>query len=74
MKASVAAWHITMAQSSAPIPQLGHIITWARSQGVQIDGVEPVQIKGRGMGIRAQRNIKVFPPLVWPLIPLANYH
>ena len=34
-------------------------VAWAIERGVQINGVMPAQAPGRGLGVFAQRNIKV---------------
>lgn len=33
---------------------------WAEEQGVQINGIEPARIPGRGVGMVATRDIHVF--------------
>lgn len=38
---------------------LHNLITWAKAQGVVINGIQPSKIPGRGTGILATRKIKV---------------
>lgn len=38
---------------------LHNLITWAKAQGVAINGIQPSKIPGRGTGILATRKIKV---------------
>lgn len=38
---------------------LQNLITWAKTQGVVIDAIQPSKIPGRGTGILATRKIKV---------------
>lgn len=40
-------------------PEHEKFTEWAISQGVEINGVAPVQFPGQGVGIAAQRNIDV---------------
>ena len=40
-------------------PRLARYTNWAESRGVAIDGVEAIEIEGRGLGIVANRAIKV---------------
>lgn len=39
---------------------LQNLIAWATAQGVVIDAIQPSKIPGRGTGILATRNIKVY--------------
>lgn len=38
---------------------LGPLISWARTRGVELDGIAPQQMPGRGIGAVATRSIKV---------------
>jgi hypothetical protein len=38
---------------------LQNLMTWAKAQGVAINGIQPSKIPGRGTGILATRKIKV---------------
>lgn len=39
------------------------LLRWAKdTQGVQLNGIEPRSLPGRGIGIVASRKIKVHPP------------
>ena len=44
---------------SPPGAQHEAFTTWAKAQGVKINGVEPGKISGRGLGIVARRRIEV---------------
>ena len=57
---------------SHPGPQHEKCIKWARDQGVVINGIEPARMKGRGLGIVAQRQIEVMKsqPLVLHFVGL----
>lgn len=48
-----------MAMSSPPGPEHEQFTTWAKNQGVRINGVGPAKISGSGLGIIAQRRIEV---------------
>ena len=50
------------------IPPTNHhtlFVDWAKEQGVLIDGVWPAEIAGRGIGVVAQRNLKVSYLFAW---------
>jgi hypothetical protein len=38
-------------------------VSWAQSNGVEINGIAPARFSGRGMGIVAAKDIKVSPSL-----------
>lgn len=44
---------------SSPGPQHERFVTWAKKQGVEVNGVELANISGSGLGIIAQRKIEV---------------
>ena len=48
-----------MAMISSPGPKHEQFTTWAKNQGVRINGVGPAKISGSGLGIIAQRRIEV---------------
>ena len=48
-----------MENISPPGPQHEHFIEWAEGKGIQINGVKPAKIPGRGLGIIAMRSINV---------------
>lgn len=53
-----------MAGVSSPGPEHEQFTTWAKNQGVRINGVGPAKISGSGLGIIAQRRIEVSGPQV----------
>ena len=48
-----------MARASPPGSEHEQCTAWAKNQGVRINGVGPAKISGSGLGIIAQRRIKV---------------
>ena len=48
-----------MARVFPPGPEHEQFTTWAKKEGVRINGVEPAKIFGSGLGIIAQRRIEV---------------
>lgn len=46
----------------ASVPANGHdrFARWAKDQGIQVNGVRPAKTPNGGLGIIANRNIKVF--------------
>jgi len=53
----------TAAMTAALDPGEQHtqFVDWAKSNGVEIDGIAPARFSGRGMGIVAAKDIKVSP-------------
>ena len=47
------------------------LLIWAKDQGIELDGVEPRRIPGRGFGVIATRDLKVRPPN--PLYPSSSF-
>jgi hypothetical protein len=45
-----------------PGEQHTQFVDWAKSNGVEINGIAPARFSGRGMGIVAAKDIKVSPP------------
>jgi hypothetical protein len=54
----------TAAMTAALDPGEQHtqFVDWAKSNGVEINGIAPARFSGRGMGIVAAKDIKVSPP------------
>jgi hypothetical protein len=51
-----------MAAALDPGEQHTKFIDWAKSNGVDINGIAPARFSGRGMGIVAAKHIKVSTP------------
>jgi hypothetical protein len=57
-----------MASHDLPLdPKHAEFRTWAEKQGVQIDGVAPAKIPGKGIGMVATKKLEVH--LLFHLIP-----
>jgi hypothetical protein len=48
-----------MAAALDPGPNHTEFVSWAKSHGVEINGIAPARFVGRGMGIVAAQDIKV---------------
>jgi hypothetical protein len=51
-----------MAAALDPGEQHTQFIDWAKSNGVDVNGIAPARFAGRGMGIVAAKDIKVSTP------------
>jgi hypothetical protein len=51
-----------MAEALDPGEQHTQFIEWAKSNGVEINGIAPARFSGRGMGIVAAKDLKVSSP------------
>jgi len=48
------------APSRLPLdPKHSNFIKWAEEQGIEVNGIEPANLEGRGTGIVASRALKV---------------
>lgn len=58
--------YASMAPSTgSPGPQHEEFITWAKDQGVKVNGCRAAKIGGRGLGMVAERRLEVIEHSTW---------